>query len=356
MKSKNVDLLNVLLIFISLVAAFKLPFELFLFSYAVLGPLHYITEINWLKGKNYFVKEKKWIWIFAVSAAVIAIPPIIRLPVFKSLREIQLVKSFLEASYFITNELILVSLLFAIGLVYFKKRTQILIFLIVTIIVSTIVVKFVPFSLILVGVFIPTIIHVYLFTLLFMIFGTLNNKSKAGVAAIVFLILAPLIIIISNIDPETYMPSTTTQNTFLASGFQGINRSIADFLGTVEGGQFSLMSIAGVKIQIFIAFCYTYHYLNWFSKTSVIGWSKNISRSKLLVILAIWIGAMLLYWYDYKTGFIALFFLSFFHVLLEFPLNVTSIKGIVSKFKTNKQVQAIQLTADVETLKKSRKK
>ena len=43
---------------VSAVLAFILPFELFLFSYAVLGPLHYLTEIGWLHKKNYFAKGK----------------------------------------------------------------------------------------------------------------------------------------------------------------------------------------------------------------------------------------------------------------------------------------------------------
>src|SRR6187551_589263 len=55
MKARNVDLLNVGLIAISLVAAFALPFELFLFAYAVLGPLHYLTEISWIHDRGYFV-------------------------------------------------------------------------------------------------------------------------------------------------------------------------------------------------------------------------------------------------------------------------------------------------------------
>ena len=42
----------------SLVIAFSLPFWLFLFSYAVLGPLHYLTEISWLRKKNFFTTGK----------------------------------------------------------------------------------------------------------------------------------------------------------------------------------------------------------------------------------------------------------------------------------------------------------
>jgi hypothetical protein len=42
----------------------------------------------------------------------------------------------------------------------------------------------------------------------------------------------------------------------------------------------------------------------------------------------LWLIACGLYLYDYSTGLSFLFFLSFTHVLLEFPLNITSVVGI----------------------------
>ena len=46
--SDKINYLNIGLMMISVVVAFFVPFELFLFSYAVLGPAHYLTEISWL--------------------------------------------------------------------------------------------------------------------------------------------------------------------------------------------------------------------------------------------------------------------------------------------------------------------
>src|ERR1043165_8502495 len=62
----------------SCVAAFVLPFELFLFSYAVLGPLHYLTEISWLHDRKYFGsppggKRFHRNWLILVGAAMAAI-------------------------------------------------------------------------------------------------------------------------------------------------------------------------------------------------------------------------------------------------------------------------------------------
>ena len=52
--TRGINLANIILMLVSCAIAFVLPFELFLFSYAVLGPLHYLTEISWLHKSNYY--------------------------------------------------------------------------------------------------------------------------------------------------------------------------------------------------------------------------------------------------------------------------------------------------------------
>ncbi len=117
---------------------------------------------------------------------------------------------------------------------------------------------------------------------------------------------------------------------------------MAHMLDPSASDQFYLFSAIGIKVQIFIAFCYTYHYLNWFSKTTVIGWGKALSTKKFALTIIIWCGSILLYWYDNRTGFVALFFLSIVHVVLEFPLNIRSVKGIASKINFSKKILASQ--------------
>lgn len=92
-------------------------------------------------------------------------------------------------------------------------------------------------------------------------------------------------------------------------------------------GQTVYYSSAGILITRFIAYAYTYHYLNWFSKTSVIQWHK-IPKQQLFVIISLWIISIVLYASNYYTGLMALYFLSFLHVVLEFPLNFQSFKQI----------------------------
>ena len=62
----------------------------------------------------------------------------------------------------------------------------------------------------------------------------------------------------------------------------------------------------------------------------------------LLIILILWMASISAYAFDYKTGFQCLFFLSFLHVLLELPLNIVSIKGIIFELfnYSNKKIPA----------------
>ena len=84
-----------------------------------------------------------------------------------------------------------------------------------------------------------------------------------------------------------------------------------------------------LKIQIFIAFAYTYHYLNWFSKTSIIGWHRQLNKIKSIIILLIWILNLAAYYYDYRLGLIISIFFSISHVMLEFPINILTIRSLL---------------------------
>ena len=95
-------------------------------------------------------------------------------------------------------------------------------------------------------------------------------------------------------------------------------------------GKFMVLSPRGIKVQIFIAFAYTYtyHYLNSFSKTSIIGWRDSLNQKISLNTGLLWVAAVVLYLYDLITGFVALYFLSILQVLFELPLNVVTIKSL----------------------------
>ncbi len=333
MTSKKIDIINIGLIFISLFLAFRLPFELFLFSYVVLGPLHYLTELNWLKEKSYFVHERKWIWVYILLCLLLALPVLMSFATNGAFKNNLIYKNFSRIVHNSFSEIILIMFLFSISLVYIRKWKHILFSFLASVAIGILVIKYVAFSFIIAGIFLPTIIHVYLFTILFIIFGALNTKSAAGLICAFLLLLCPVIIFTLKLDPSAYEVSSSAKTSYITGRFSNVSFYMARILGPLEKGRFHFLSDVGIRIQIFIAFCYTYHYLNWFSKTSTIGWSKLLSKVKFALIFLLWMGSIFLYWYDYKIGYIVLFFLSILHVVLEFPLNITSIKGIISKVK-----------------------
>ena len=57
-KDDKINYLNIGLMLVTMALAYYFPFETFLFAYAFLGPLHYLTEISWLHDRQYFTKGK----------------------------------------------------------------------------------------------------------------------------------------------------------------------------------------------------------------------------------------------------------------------------------------------------------
>ena len=186
---------------------------------------------------------------------------------------------------------------------------------------------------ILFGVYLPTIIHVSIFTGLFMMYGALKSKSKWGYVSTLFFFLAMLAFFYIDFEPSKYKFNSTNTQRLLDSTFIHVGAILSETLGLhVSGERYNLISPLGIKIQALFAFCYTYHYLNWFSKTKIINW-HSVSKRWLIFTGVIWIISMALYFINYKVGFIALFFLSFLHVVLEFPLNHVTIAGIWKELK-----------------------
>src|SRR5262249_35496947 len=119
--------------------------------------------------------------------------------------------------------------------------------------------------------------------------------------------------------------------------FHDLNANICVLLGLSAWDREQLQvavygSPAGWAVMRCIAFAYTYHYLNWFAKTSIIKWHA-VSRRRLAVIAGLCLGSVGVYGYDYRVGFIALYTLSFLHVLLEFPLNHRTVIGIAAELR-----------------------
>lgn len=218
------------------------------------------------------------------------------------------------------------------GYVFFSRTKLMFFYFPLVLIIS--VVSFLLFSntIIIAAYFITTIIHVYLFTILFMIFGSMKSKSIGGWISSSLVIVVPILLILIPIEYQSYNLEGFTRASYEKSNFSLLGKELGGVFGILKNGVFYVLSEDGIKIQIFIAFAYTYHYLNWFSKTSIIGWGKALNRNSSLIIITLWIISVSLYYIDYKLGLASLFFLSFLHVFAEFPLNWLSIKEIARSF------------------------
>lgn len=310
----NTDRLNILFIVASLIIAIVLPFELFLFSYAILGPMHYLTEINWLKTKNYFSSHISPIYILIGIVVVVSLIYFSR---------------FIGFSFFgmesyaklVSSVLILSSFLFILLVEFLEQKLGLLVCLGLSLIITLLLIKLSSTFYAISIVFLPTLIHVYLFTGFFMLYGYTKSKHKMALWSVIFLFLIPGIIYILPSGLYTGIEKSLAKNTYYASSFSQLNELLSQAFSQQN-------PVLNLKIQTFIAFAYTYHYLNWFGKTNVIGWVKSINFKNMTVILIFWLSAIAIYLYDYSLGFTVLFSMSLAHVLLEFPLNIKSIKSI----------------------------
>jgi hypothetical protein len=156
-----------------------------------------------------------------------------------------------------------------------------------------------------------TIVHVYVFTACFVLAGAIRNRSLSASFTLAGMIGAALICITSG---GTYALTSEMP--------KGIGVEIfSEWVAVVLKGV-GLETTAQNRISTFsfLSFAYTYHYLNWFSKTRFIQWHK-ISHQRgwgMIGLYAVFLGV---YLYDYQLGFTFILFLSLLHVYLEFPLN-----------------------------------
>jgi hypothetical protein len=209
----------------------------------------------------------------------------------------------------------------------FTNRWDLRLFVIGFCLLSSFFFYVVPTVAILFGIFLPTIVHVFLFTILFMIYGSLKVRSPWGYANIVsmFLVIAVIVFWPRNATFSTLNHSV--MDLIQTSAFLPLNYNICKLLGLTNAGHVDFYSPVFFKVQSFIAFAYTYHYLNWFSKTSIIKWHQ-VEKGKFVVSIILWVASIGLYAVDFRLGFAAIFALSILHVVLEFPLNFVSIRSI----------------------------
>lgn len=330
---------------LSFLLAVKLPFHVFLISYAVLGPLHYLTEIGWLDDRNYFTTNKKDSWVLVIMCLFMTFGF-----AYHQFGNFELTKTWsnaIDGSWFkpisdfllkYERSFIFLAFYTAIMMTFIKKKYLRYGLMLLGLFIAYHLNGITAYTMI-IGIMLPTVIHVYVFTGAFILFGALKSKSVSGYASLFVFLAILFLIVFQRPKASDYQLSGYWFDSIVESKFIDLSGAIATFLGWVKPGRYiintaqgGVLSSVAIKMQIFIAFAYTYHYLNWFSKTSVINWHK-VSRIRLWSAIFIWAGSVGLYIYDYKIGLAALFFLSVLHVFLEFPLNHLTFIGIFKEIK-----------------------
>lgn len=400
-RDAQINYLNIGLMILSAMGAFFLPFEVFLFAYAFLGPLHYLTEISWLHDRNYFSKGKYDFIVLVIIGVLLSYAAFAKDFGINT----DFYEAFVEANLF--DKLLVLALFSAILFALVEN-------LIVKIVAILFLFVFISgwlspersaennssTTIFALTSLVPTLIHVYAFTGLFMLYGALKSRSKTGLISVATFIVIPVILVFyTPVNPKTNFLSDYGKKAYYADGdgFFYTNVSILDHFKLIDEPlltnkqyldsvvnkksadnqipvaeraritdslknklsenfivpnqeseyynkpipvKFAIpintkdyywntifFSTFGIMLMRFIAFAYLYHYLNWFSKTEVIRWHK-VPKLRFVLVIGLWLTACGLYAYDYSLGLSFLFFLSFSHVLLEFPLNIVSIVGI----------------------------
>jgi len=292
------DVVHLGLMLLAFGVTYLVPFELLLLSYVILGPAHYFTEISWLHDRKYFLPHRSVALGLAFIAVVAAIID--------------------NASWFgfVMWGAFVVCALFAATTTAAQGSVLLMIAVALTAIMYAN-----GSSLAVLGILLPTLVHVSLFTLVFMTLGAYRSGSKAqALLIVVYLAAIGMILMVP--------PSASTQIPAFAEAGQAYFGNVAPALGRLLGIPDLTLD---PRLTSLLAFVYTYHYLNWFIKADVIRWTE-IPRSRLALVGAASAMSTALYFYDYAFGFTILLALSLVHIVLEFPLNSLALRQLGAAF------------------------
>lgn len=291
--SWQIEGLNLLLIVVSCVLAHLYPYALLIMSYAVLGPAHYLTQISWLHDRKYFASSGKVLPVMGVLSVVLVMP----------LFGLRVAQPWFGAS------VVGVAIAVAVAATVPGSRG-----LAAGTIVSAgllwAVARWWPVAMGL-AMLVPTVLHVFVFTLSFMLLGGLRSKSRLASASVLVMVLCTLSFWWSGVHD--------------ASDGAGVaERFFEPVVDAMK--QFGIPS-SSVRIFGFLSFAYTYHYLNWAIKAPVIRW-HNVPRARMIAIVAAYGVVLAVYALSFTAGVLVSLVLSYLHVFLEFPLNMRTFAAL----------------------------
>jgi hypothetical protein len=280
------------LMLFALALTYVMPFELLLLAYVVLGPAHYATEISWLHDRKYFLPQGG----IAIGLALLAI-----------------VAALIDnASWF---GFVMWGAFVICALLSTTSVGQAIVLVIAALGITAALMQ--GSSIAIVGILLPTLIHVSLFTLVFMALGAFRSGDRFQWFLVALYVAAIVLILVVPPTAATLIPS------FEKAGH--------DYFANVAPALGRLFGIANLQLDTrltsLLAFVYTYHYLNWFIKAEIIHWNR-MTKQRLALVVAASGASTGLYFYDYAFGFSVLLAFSLAHVVLEFPLNSMALRQL----------------------------
>jgi hypothetical protein len=288
------DAAHLALMLAALAVSYLVPFELLLLSYVVLGPAHYATEISWLHDRKYFLPHvgvAVLLALVAIAAALIA-----------------------DASWF--GFVMWAAFVVCVMLAATTTALQSMLVFMAAIALTAIMLSN-GLSIAVLGILLPTLIHVSLFTLVFMTLGAYRSGARVQWLLVALYVGAIATILIAPPSAVTLIPS-------FAKAAHDYFANVAPALGRFLGIRNLQLD---TRLTSLLAFIYTYHYLNWFIKAEVIRWN-DMSRGRLALVAAASAASTALYFYDYSFGFTVLLAFSLAHIVLEFPLNALALRQL----------------------------
>ncbi len=272
------------------VAAHMAPFETLLAAYAYLGPAHYLTQMSWLHDRAYGMRRDAGAWA----------PPSVALASLAAL-------ALLAGSPATMGGALAAAL--AIAVLHPRPAYAWGSFALLAGAAVALGQAVVPPWVMLLLVLLPTVIHVFAFTALFMASGVVRAPSRAGVASLATFALCSASFLL--------LPTAGGASAWTASG-SGFFAPSLDALSDLLGSRRGASAIAGL-----VAFAYAQHYCSWFTAT-FLGWHRMpAARAKAVAYL--WALSTLAYLISYPLGFLVTLPLSLGHVVMEFPTDVAAV-------------------------------
>ena len=164
--------------------SYLLPFELVLLSYVVLGPAHYLTEISWLHNRGYFLPHRGIaLGLFVVACAA----------------------SFL-ASAFWFGVVVWTAFIVCALLAGARTALQGMVLVMAALVATAVLYNHGP-GFAIIGILLPTLVHVSLFTFIFMVLGAIRSRSPAQFALAAGYVVAILAILLVPPSAQTAIPA-----------------------------------------------------------------------------------------------------------------------------------------------------